>query len=364
MKKYINNILGFLALIILMSACKKEGVLTAMEDVIFPSSSFTASVTNIVLTEENQNEELIRFNWGEVKYPIAAPVTYSLQITTPADTLSETPWANMYSIQGGEDVLTKSLTGKVLNEMAAGLDLVPNESNTIVVRVRSYMDREAYSKVITLSITPYKVITDFPSLWIAGDFQGWDIGNAVKISSFREEGIYEGYINITGATNEFKSYTFKEWDSQSYGAGVDPNTLIVANYAGANFIVPENGVYNIIVDLNTMTYLFTKVTWGILGDATPGGWDNDTPLIYDPVTNLWTVTADMKAGGFKFRANNDWKLDFGVNAEGKFANANHPHTGYTYDGSFDLITVPSTGNYTITLDLSEPGNFNYRLKKN
>jgi len=362
MKKHINKILSVLALIVLVAACKKEAVLTVMEDVIFPSASLTASSTNLELTESNQEDNLVTFNWDKVTYPIDAPVTYTLQFTTPADTLSTTPWGNAYTVQVGEDLLTKSLMGKDLNAIATEIGLIPNQPNNVVVRVKAYMDREVYSKAISLTIKPFQLILDFPSLFIAGDFQGWDIGNALKISSYRTDGIYEGYINITGATNEFKVYTQKNWDSESYGDGLN-NKVIVANCACSNFKVPSNGVYNVIINLNTMTYLFTKVEWGILGDASPGGWDTDTKLTFDPTTQLWSVTADMKAtGSFKFRANNAWNLDFGLNSEGKLANANHP--GYAYDATIQNITVPSTANYTITLDLKNPGNFTYKLKKN
>lgn len=361
MNTYINRIIGFLMGMVMLSACTKDPVLTMMEEVLFPQSSFTASATDVTLTEDNVESQLLTLNRDEVTYPIAAPVTYTLQFATPADTLSGLLWENVYQVLAGDDVLTRSFTGKELNEIATALELLPNEQNSVVVRIKATMDRDVYSSAITLSLVPYKVVTDFPSLWIAGDFQGWDIGNAVKISAFRADRIYEGYIHITGATNEFRLYTEKEWDSQSYGDGGD-QTVIVANCACSNFVVPENGVYHIAVNLNTMSYVFTKVEWGILGDATPGGWDSDTPLSYDPVTKLWTVTADMKAeGSFKFRANNAWALDFGIK-DGKLANANHP--AFPYDEAVQNITVPSTGNYTITLDLTEPGNFNYRLRKN
>lgn len=362
MKRFINKILGILALAMLLLACKKEAKLTVLEDVAFPSTSFKASVTNIELTENNQDDQLLTLNWEKVKYPIEAPVTYTVQFTTPADTLTTTPWGNAYNVQGGEDVIAKILTGKDLNNIATEIGLTPNEMNTVVVRVKAYMDRDVYSKPLTLTLKPYQASVDFPSLYIAGDFQGWDIGNAVKISSYRLDGIYEGYINITGATNEFKVYAQKDWSSQSYGDGT-ANQLIVANCACSNFKVPANGVYNVVINLNTMTYLFTKVEWGILGDASPGGWTTDTKLTFDAATQLWSVTANMSAtGSFKFRANNAWALDFGVNADGKLANANHP--AYPYDATVQNITVPSTANYTITLDLSNPGNFNYRLKRN
>src|SRR5690606_41699095 len=85
MNKHINRIIGFVAWIVLLSACKKEPVLTVMEEVIFPKASFTASATDIVLNEDNEESQLVTFDWGEVKYPIAAPVTYTLQFATRSE---------------------------------------------------------------------------------------------------------------------------------------------------------------------------------------------------------------------------------------------------------------------------------------
>ena len=42
MKRFINKILGILALVALLSACKKEAVLTVLGDLVFPSPSFKA----------------------------------------------------------------------------------------------------------------------------------------------------------------------------------------------------------------------------------------------------------------------------------------------------------------------------------
>ena len=61
----------------------------------------------------------------------------------------------------------------------------------------------------------------------------------------------------------------------------------------------------------------------------------------------------MPAGKFKFRANDDWGINFGDNgADFK------PE----YDGA-DIV-ISAAGNYTISLDLSAGGNYAYTLKKN
>lgn len=51
---------------------------------------------------------------------------------------------------------------------------------------------------------------------------------------------------------------------------------------------------------------------GLIGDATPGGWDADTNMVQDPVdTNAWTLTIELTDGKVKFRANDLWDDDWG-----------------------------------------------------
>ena len=35
------------------------------------------------------------------------------------------------------------------------------------------------------------------------------------------------------------------------------------------------------------------LVWGVVGDATSGGWDKDTQMDYDATTRLWTVTTSL-----------------------------------------------------------------------
>src|SRR5690606_25954397 len=102
MNTYINRIIGFLMGMVMLSACTKDPVLTMMEEVLFPQSSFTASATDVTLTEDNVESQLLTLNWDEVTYPIAAPVTYTLQFATPADTLSGLLWENVYQVLAGD----------------------------------------------------------------------------------------------------------------------------------------------------------------------------------------------------------------------------------------------------------------------
>jgi starch-binding outer membrane protein SusE/F len=353
MKKYLVKCFAIIVSILIFISCKKE------EEAI-PVYGFTATPTastnTVILNNGNDAQSVITISWTKPNYTTSGAIKYTLQFDSPADTSGSTAWANAISIDAGVDVLSKSILGKDLNKIAADLGLYAKEENNLVVRVQSYLGNANISKTIILKVTPYRIPKNYPAIYVAGDFQGW------KIVSPKNDGIYEGYIYIpAGGTNEFKLYAQPDWAPTSYGDDGKGN-VIVANYAGANFKAPSDGYYLLSVNLNTKKTLLMKTSWGVIGSASPGGWDNDTPMSYDPKTQLWTVSTKMiKEGSFKMRANKEWKLDFGINSSGKLSYANHPW--YTYIEQPQL-TVPQDGNYTITLDLQDPEFYSYKIKKN
>ncbi len=142
-------------------------------------------------------------------------------------------------------------------------------------------------------------------------------------------GLFEGYVNITGSGIQYFKYTnAPDWNHTNYGDG--GNGTFSTNGAAAGLSVPNGGYYELTANLNNNTWTATATTWSIIGDATPGGWNNDTQLTYDPVNQVWTVTAPMITGGsFKFRANDAWVIDFGINNAGQIEYADNPFFGYT-----------------------------------
>jgi hypothetical protein len=362
MKKHLNIFLTLVAATSLFFGCDDDPALTVLAPVDFADAP-DVSAGSIVITEKNKIERLLQVSWKAVVFPVEAPVTYTLQFETPDGISGANAWAEAVKMEIGEDLLSTSYSGTELNAIALELGLQPGKEGTIVMRVQGTMSRNIFSPETSVRVTPIEVpkIIDYPSLYIAGDYQGWNIGAPSKISSVNNDGIYEGYIHIpAGGTREFKLYAQPDWGPTSYGYDSE-GKIKVANFAGANFVAPSDGYYLFMVNVNDMTYQLIKISWGIIGAATPGGWDADTPLVYSPETQTWTVTANMKAdGSFKFRANNAWVFDFGNNG-GKLVYANHPWKPYVEQPHF---TVPSDGSYTITLDLHIPGNYAFMIKKN
>lgn len=341
---------------VLVAGCNKDTELTVLQPVSF-DTALTTSTNNVVITGENVNSAVLTIGWEAAHYPVDAPVNYFLQFTSVGDTAN---WKFLKEIQVGADIYSMSLTGEELNEMADRLGLEPFTINAIAIRVKSYLDRYAFSPLTVVNITPFEVVIDLPSLWVPGDYQGWNPATAPRLVSVMDDGVYEGYIYLpAGGSYEFKITAQKSWEPIAYGDG-GGGTLVESNNSTSDyFVAPSEGYYLLSVDLNSMIYLLIKTEWGIIGAATPGGWDADTELSFDPATQVWSVTTTMFSNGsFKFRANQAWQLDFGTDTQGNLAYANHPWKEYVVR---EELTVPADGSYTIILDLSHPGEYTYSI---
>lgn len=165
-----------------------------------------------------------------------------------------------------------------------------------------------------------------------GNSTSW--GKTSPLAGLNYDGKYRGFDYLDG---EFK-YKPKEGTDDWTG---DWEKVTGDAYAGT---LSENGVGNIDgikagfymmeVDLAAMTYKHTLIeTIGIIGSATPGGWDTDTDMAYNIVDNSWNLTVDLTDGEIKFRANDGWDINWGGSIAEPTFNAGN-------------ITV-SAGNYTI-----------------
>lgn len=362
MKKIINITLILLAFMAV--ACHKDAELTYLAKVSF-SANLTVSPNTVALSPTNDSLSVITFNWPAVVYPVKAHVTYTLQADLPADTVGSNAWANATSVTIGSDILTKIFKGADLNTLAITAGVPANDSGVLVFRIQAYQDRNVYSNSVAVKVKPYKIITAFshnwPVLWVPGDYQGWTPASAPTVAA-EQPNIYEGYIyEPAGGTFYFKFTSAQDWNHINYGdAG---GGKLSTDGAAAGLQVPGPGYYELVANPSKLTWSYQLVTWGILGDASPGGWSTDTQLNFDPIKQVWSVTCNMlSTGSFKFRANNAWNIDFGIDTNGRLAYADNP--AFPYNGSLNNLTVPTSGNYTITLDLRDPNNYNYTLHKN
>ena len=168
--------------------------------------------------------------------------------------------------------------------------------------------------IVTLDMNNLTYTVGKPVLYMAGDANGWDQIDVLN----GDDGVhFTGYMYLN--QNGFKFCTQPNWDGTNYGA--DFNTAADA----ANITMTEEaGYYKVDVDLESKSYVLTPITTiGIIGSASPNGWDSDVDMTYVPYNaetkelGYWEAKdITLASGEIKFRANDDWAINWGgdVNA--------------------------------------------------
>ena len=352
----ISNLLLVSALVLLAS-CEKEETKAILGT--GTPNQLTASATTLVLVQANASNPGVTFTWGKTEYGYSAAVNYTLELSRGGTNFAipSTTTMNMGNL------LTKSFTVGEIN--AKMQDIIPNGSaQQVQARIRADIGSNVapvYSNVVDLTVTSYRDLVnyEFPqALRLAGNFQGWSPSTGPKIVDKFASGTtgtgYEGYIYMNDAAPKFKLVKGPDWSAGDFGGGVGTLTN-----GGSDLAVTGGaGVYYIKANTVAMTWSFEKITtWGIIGSATPNDWGSSTPMVFNAADNTWTLTVNLTGGAgkeLKFRANNDWAINFGDNAPAD----NKPD----YGG--DNIKIANDGNYTITLDLSLAGNYYYTIRRN
>jgi hypothetical protein len=339
MKKYIKRLLALCAVALLGVSCTDDGELTTLSAVNF-SGGLEASATTIVIDADNNFQPVTTLSWQDVVFPVNAPVTYALQFDIPTDTLGANAWANSHRVEVGEAVLSKSFTGKDLNAMALALGLQYDTPGQIVVRAVAILNRTIYSEAIVLNVTPFELM-----MYAPGQYQGWNPETAARLRGI-EEGVFQGFVTFPAGHLEFKFTPKKNWDTFYGSTGGNG----IAENDDDNITVPAAGTYQITVNLNTLTYTAVPYSYGVIGTATPGGWDADTDMSYDHVAERWTYTGNLQAGALKFRLNDAWTINYGsANAEnGELTN------GTVLLDNSGAHNINEAGNYTVTFAVNSP----------
>ena len=168
--------------------------------------------------------------------------------------------------------------------------------------------------IVTLDMNNLTYTVGKPVLYMAGDANGWATNDYLA----GEDGVhFTGFMYLN--QNGFKFCTQPEWKGTNYGA--DFNTAADA----ANITMTEEaGYYKVDVDLESKSYVLTPITTiGIIGSASPNGWDSDVDMTYVPYNaetkelGYWEKKdITLTSGEIKFRANDDWAINWGgdVNA--------------------------------------------------
>lgn len=310
--------------------------------------SSPASGTSIVLEKDGADEAEIEFTVTAADFGTTGTVKYQLQMD-----LAGANFAAPVNLGTESESNILSVNVEELNEALLAKGLAFEVASNVDFRVRASINlplAPIFGDPTTLSVTPYDATVAFPVMYVPGDYQGWDPANPMTVlHSENFDNKFKGFVHIIGGSREFKVNEGPNWDVNYGDTGAD----LTLDRDGDNIKVAADGTYELNVDLGTKTYTISAPKrWGIVGDATAGGWDTDTPMdAFDKVTNSLKITTDLKVGGMKFRANNNWDFNFGGS------------NGELTAGG-DNIPVAEAGNYTITLYFGAAGVATYTITKN
>jgi hypothetical protein len=310
-----------------------------------------------VLTPATADAQAERFTWNSANYGGDVEVSYKVEMDKKGNGFKTPKELGTVKSENQTSVSVSKMNGAAL-----ALGAVPFTAADYEIRVKSDVGgaNPMYSNVIGVVVTAYT--TESPKLWIPGGYQAasgyvkdWDPATAPQLqSSGYGKTDFEGYAYFA-APSEFLLTPAANFDNK-YTKGATDGTLL---YNGSNNLsIAAAGYYKIKADTAPakLTYSTTKLVWGVVGNATPGGWDADTPMTYNPATKKWTLTVVLTAqtapdNGLKFRANNNWDYNFG-DAE---------NDGILEDGGKNIGTT--AGTFLITLDLSTPRHYTYTIVK-
>lgn len=353
--KKIALLLILVSGIILIDACKKVETDPKLDMNKAVKSMITEPTEggNYILLEENDTVE-VSFTWTTASYfPEDLAIPFYLLQMVEADS----------AYDGAKELISTTATiytttVKSLNKTLLGMGLEAGESTEMKFRVtsslKSYDDGKTIastlldSDVVTASFTPYESFVPPPegpdSLWVPGDYQGWNPGGAPNVFSPDQDGKYSGYIYfLPGGSFEFKFTAAPDWDHTNFGNGGDG--ILDPDAGAGNLLIPGTGNYWLTADTVALTWTNELRDFALVGTFNGWGDQPDAPLTWDEVHWMWTVTMDFEAGAeIKWRANSDWAVNLGIN---------DPDDGLLKQDGGNII-VPAGGNYTINLYLYEP----------
>lgn len=313
------------------------------------SAVATPSVEELVLDVNDPNGEITLLTWEAALLGYNEAITYTVSMS----------YNGGEAVEVAKELNTTSCTKTVdeWNELAVSAgapETVASDVQLIVTAFSETYPDGVPSSPVTVKITTYTATyPDF--LYIPGSHQGWAPGQAKGIPmSTLTKGLYECYMDLNTADGADVEFKFNpdlaaEWLGNEFGidgeaevvTDSDGNVVVTAKLGGNNDNVKApSGFYRISVNKKLNTLEMVKiVSMGMIGNATVGGWDAETPMTYDAATNTYSVVTTMTADGeYKFRANNNW--GYSIGDDGTFSGGN---------ATFDK----ATGEYKIVLDVNK-----------
>lgn len=336
-----NNIFIFLAFIWITAgliSCEDDREKIYMEE--NPTAPSIQSIPDLTFSRSIGNDTL-EFIGTPVDPGFQASARYILEAAEPG-----TDFEDAIQIYSGVQAESIKITVSELNTLLLK-NFPADETSNVAFRLRAILVVDAGTGAPGTGSEPFEYISEIKTaevtLYGLPRLNLLNSGLTQKIESPLGDGNYSGLVKLD-ATMPFTLYD-PDFDTEYGGSG---GSLVVD---GEGIQVENSGWYKLSVDVNNLTYEAAPNMIGVVGSATPNGWDApDLKMDYDAETGNWVLTTDLADGEIKFRMNDDWGWNLGGTED-----------NLVKDG--DNIAV-SAGNYTIILTLTGDTTGTFELIKN
>ena len=183
---------------------------------------------------------------------------------------------------------------------------------------------------------------------VGGAYNNWGATPDFMLEYDPYSDVFRGMVTLIDGEMKFRMNN--DWGTNWGDDGKD-GTL---DAGGANILVTA-GTYFATVDMNDLTYTLEPVTnvWGLVGGAYNNwGATPDAQFVRDwskPFNDIWVLRdVTLIDGEFKFRANNDWGVNYGDNG----------NDGTLEDGGANIVAT--AGTYSFELDFTDPNAPTYK----
>jgi len=366
MKKISTLIFALLALCCFNACIEDEEPTFVVQEEQSEGPLVVTANSEVILTKDTADNLGFTLVWEDAGYTINTPITYTIEaatagvdFTTPLEIATTSD--RFYSWTIGE-----------LNSLAITLGLEPENEASIELRVVSSLGTNGgasiISNAIALTVTPFSTIVVQKDLFLVGSATapGWDNNNnnpplirdPENSNLFKFTGKFLG-----GGDNAFKLLEMRgEWQPQwGDDAGSLSSSVILGSDPGV-LSVGSDGYYEITADIENFTFEAVPFdasaatvynTIGIIGDATPNGWDADTDMTKSTFDeHLWYIlNVALTDGEMKIRHSDDWPGNWGADTSlsGQAITDGNPPNIPVTAGTYDIWFSDLDGRFIFIL---------------
>ena len=360
--KITKYLVSLAAAVGMVAGCYKPEMIqvSSPEDVIAPV--LEAVEGPIEITAENMAGNSVEFKWSLADYGVKTQVSYAIEAANASakTTLTSGVTADTTALNANQltaKIEYETLNQILFNDLKLADGIAEEVSFTVVATVGEYP--AVYSNTIKVSCKVTAAEKKYPTLTVAGSYayNNWSPGKGQFVFDF--DGTDTKYSGMIDFGEDVSALNFKfvgsKWGENEFSVpegteqAAEAAELPLQAGGGDNISAyTTHRFYNLTLDKSApkviKNFSFNQI--GVIGDF--NGWGEDVVMQFNAAKQKFYADVEFPAdGGFKFRADAGWDVNWGVK------------DGVLEAGA-DNIAV-TAGKYRVYVNMNNPAEMTYEL---